>query len=142
MTTFGGARIIPYIFTLIGSVLSGCGSPYEDISVLAAQSPGIGIEDVELMAFNAFMDQAGRGDTLSISFPTNLFLDPPISEREIRQKYLADRQGCGQNRTNGSFRCLMRVLVGRGVYDVAIEYQPQQSRMKVISFYALPAPGL
>ena len=142
MTSFGGARLGPCICALLSAVLSGCGSPYEDIRVLAAQSAGIGIEDVELMAFDALMDQRSRGNILSTSFPANLFLDPPLSETEIRQLYLTDPEGCGQNRTNGSFRCLRRVMVGQGVYDVPIVYEPQRNGMMIISFYADSAPVL
>ena len=142
MASFGGVRVVPYIATLIASILSGCGSPYEDIRALAAQSPGIGIEDVEVMAFDAFLDQRNRGNTHSTSFPVNLFLNPPLTESEIRRIYLADPQGCDQNRTDGSFRCLRRVLVGNVLFDVPIEYESQRSGMKIVSFYADRAPQL
>lgn len=142
MATFGWARITRVVAVMAAAVLAGCGSPYEDIRLTAAQSPGIGIADVEMMAFNSFLEQGNRGNTLSASFPTNLFLDPPLSEVEIREVYLSDRQGCGESRADESFRCLRRVLIGNTPYDVAVEYEVRGSRTRIGSFFANLAPQL
>ena len=127
---------------IAGVTLAGCSSPYEDIRVTAAQSPGIGIEDVEVMAFNEFVVQLNRGNSFSPTFPARLFLDPTLGETEIRRVYAADRQGCGQSRPDASFGCLRRVLVGNTLYDIYVQYSQQLIGTQIVRFSARPAPVL
>ena len=143
MTIFYGVRLAPYIATLIAAVLSGCGSRYDDVGVLAAQSPGIGIEDVEMMAVNALINQTQIDDTIPTIRPPNFFLDPILDEEEIRIFYQVSDSYCDSYLTNGTFRCYRRISAGdRGIYDVDIRFEPRDDKTRIVSYQAMSAPVL
>ena len=103
---------------------------------LAGLGDGPRIEDVEVMAAEAYMAHFRAGETQESTFPQDLVLDAILDQGTIRDRYQSTGGTCSPPEHDASFRCYRRVTIDRISYNAHLRFRPVDGRVVVVEYGA------